>query len=409
MSAGRRAVITAIGAVTPCGLDAESTWDAVVSGRSGIRAFEHVDVSDLAVSVGGEVRNFDPLAFVSRSDAKRLDAHALYAIAAAHEAMSGVEPLNPDRFGVTVATGSGAVSLTQEAVRTLDRSGPRRVPPGVVVYGGPDAAAAYLSQKYDARGASAGLSATCASGTAALGEALRAVRHGYADAILVVGADDCLNRVNLAVNSSLGALAPGYESAPSQASRPFDRARRGFVMSAGAAALLVESDEHARRRGAVALGEIAGYGVSSDAHHPTAPHPHGRGAISAMRGALDDARVTPESVDHVNAHGTGTPLNDAMEAYALQHVFGDALASIPVTSTKSTTGHLLGAAGTLEAALSLLGMRDGAIPPTINLDDPEFPELDVVAHEARSERVSTLVTNSFGFGGHNASLVLRAV
>lgn len=409
MNAPRRAVVTGVGAVTPQATTMAGTWDAVVAGRSGIRALESVDVSDLAVSVGGEVSAFDPLDHVSRSDARRLDPHAVYAIAAAHEAMREAGPRDPDRFGVTVATGSGPVTLTQEAVRALDKRGPRRIPPGVVVYGGPDAAAAYLSQHYDARGASMGLSATCASGTVALGEAMRAIRHGYADTVLVVGADDCLNRVNLAVNSSLGALAPGFADEPARASRPFDRSRSGFVMSAGAAAVLLESAEHAAARGATVLGEVAGFGVTSDAHHPTAPRPDGRGAVAAMRLAIDDSRMLPVDVDHVNAHGTGTPLNDAMEASALRTVFGDSIRTLPVTSTKSTTGHLLGAAGTLEAAVALLSIRDGVVPPTINLDDPEFPELDVVADEARPARLRAVVTNSFGFGGHNASLVLRAV
>lgn len=404
---GVRAVVTGIGAVTPNGLDMPSTWDAVVAGRSGIRALEGVDVGDLAVKVGGEVRGFDPLAHVSRSDARRLDRHALFGIAAAAEAMAGFAAADPSRFGVTAATGSGAVSLTHEAVRALDAQGPRRVPPGVVVYGGADAAAAFLSERYGARGAGVGTSATCASGAVGLGDALRTIRHGYADAVLVVGADDCLNRVNLAVSSMLGALAPGFADEPWRASRPFDRHRSGFVMSAGATALLVESEEHARRRGAEVLGEIAGYGVTSDAFHATAPRPDGSGAAAAMRQALDDARISPADVDHVNAHGTGTPLNDAMEAAALRTVFGDGLRAVPVTSTKSTTGHLLGAAGTLEAALSLLAMRDGAIPPTINLDDPEFPELDVVAHAARPATLRTVLSASFGFGGHNAALVLR--
>ncbi|MET4100550.1 3-oxoacyl-[acyl-carrier-protein] synthase II [Agrococcus sp. UYP10] len=404
-----RAFVTGIGAVTPNGLGMASTWDAVVSGRSGIRALEGIEVSDLAVKVGGQVRGFDPLAHVSRSDAKRLDRHALYGVAAAAEAMAGFAAHDPHRFGVTAATGSGAVSLTQEAVRALDAHGPRRVPPGVVVYGGPDAAAAFLSERYGARGAGVGTAATCASGAVGLGDALRAIRHGYADAVLVVGADDCLNRVNLAVNSMLGALAPGFADEPWRASRPFDRARSGFVMSAGATALLVESEEHARRRGADVLGEIAGYGVTSDAYHATAPRPDGSGAAAAMRQALDDARCSPADVDHVNAHGTGTPLNDAMEAAALRTVFSAGLGAVPVTSTKSTTGHLLGGAGTLEAALSLLAMRDGVIPPTINLDDPAFPELDVVAHVARPAALRTVLSTSFGFGGHNAALVLRAV
>ncbi|WP_413320640.1 beta-ketoacyl-[acyl-carrier-protein] synthase family protein [Agrococcus sp. 1P02AA] len=406
---GERVVVTGLGAVTPNGLSLADTWAAVVAGRSGVRALEGVDVADLAVKVGGEVRGFDPLAHVSRSDARRLDRHALFAIAAAAEALAGFSPADPSRFSITAATGSGAVALTHDAVRALDEHGPRRVPPGVVIYGGPDGAAAYLSQRYGARGASAGVSATCASGAVGLGDALRTIRHGYADAVLVVGADDCLNRVNLGVNATLGSLAPGYADEPWRASRPFDRGRSGFVMSAGAAAVLVESEAHARRRGAMVLGELAGYGASSDAFHATAPEPDGRGAAAAMRAALDDARRSAADIDHVNAHGTGTPLNDAMEARALAAVLGPSLAGVPVTSTKSTTGHLLGGAGTLEAALSLLAMRDGVIPPTINLDDPEFPQLDVVAHEARPTALRTVLSTSFGFGGHNAALVLRAV
>ncbi|WP_206446389.1 beta-ketoacyl-[acyl-carrier-protein] synthase family protein [Agrococcus sp. KRD186] len=410
-----RAVITGLGAVTPNGLDMRSTWDSVVNGRSGIRAFDSVDVSDLAVKVGGEVRGFDALAHVSRTDARRLDRHALYAIAAAAEALEGFATPDPARFAITAATGSGAVSLTQDAVRALDAQGPRRVPPGVVLYGGADGAAAYLSQRYGARGASAGTSATCASGTVGLGDALRTIRHGYADAVLVVGAEDCLNRVNLGVNATLGSLAAGFADEPARASRPFDRARSGFVMSAGAVAVLVESEAHARRRGADVLGELAGYGVTSDAFHATAPRPDGSGAAAAMQAALDDARLSPADVGHVNAHGTGTPLNDAMETRALETVFGSSLAAVPVTSTKSTTGHLLGAAGTLEAALSLMALREQVIPPTINLDDLEFPQLDVVAHEARetgtggTARLRTVLSNSFGFGGHNAAIVLRAL
>ena len=406
---GARAVITGLGAITPSGLDLRTTWESVVAGRSGIRALESVDVSDLAVKVGGEVRGFDALAHVSRSDARRLDRHALFATAAAAEALEGFAAADPSRFGITVATGSGAVSLTHEAVRALDELGPRRVPPGVVIYGGPDGAAAYLSERYGARGASAGTSATCASGTVGLGDALRTIRHGYADAVLVVGADDCLNRVNLGVNATLGSLAAGFADEPWRASRPFDRARSGFVMSAGAVAVLVESEAHARARGATVLGELAGYGVTSDAFHATAPRPDGSGAAAAMRAALDDAGLSPADIDHVNAHGTGTPRNDPMEASALRTVFGSALAGLPVTSTKSTTGHLLGAAGTLEAALSLMALREQVIPPTINLDDPEFPELDVVAGEARPAALRTVLSNSFGFGGHNAAIVLRAL
>ena len=408
-----RAVVTAVGAVTPNGLDVASTWSSLISGKSGIGLITGVDVSDLAVRVAGEVRGFDAASHLPKRDIARLDRHAHYAVAAADETMRstgitpGSLPFDASRFAVTIATGSGPVSLTQDAARILDASGPRRVPPGVVVYGGPDAAAAYLSERYGARGSSAGLSATCASGTVALGEALRTIRHGYADAVLVVAADDCLNRVNLAVNATLGALALGHEDAPETASRPFDRGRHGFVMSAGAAALLVESETSALGRGAEVLGEIAGYGATSDAYHPTAPRPDGSGAIAAMRSALDDAKLSTGQLDHVNAHGTSTPLNDAMETAALRELLGARLGEVPVTASKSATGHLLGAAGALEAVISLLTMRDSLIPPTLNLDDPEFPELDVVAREARPARIRTVLSNSFGFGGHNASLLLR--
>ncbi|WP_424463499.1 beta-ketoacyl-[acyl-carrier-protein] synthase family protein [Pseudoclavibacter helvolus] len=409
-----RAVVTAVGAVTPNGLDVASTWSSLLRGESGIRLIKTVDVADLAVRVAGEVRGFEASASLPRRDISRLDRHAHFAVAAADEALrstgitAGSLPFDATRFAVTIATGSGPVSLTQDAARILDASGPRRVPPGVVVYGGPDAAAAYLSERYGARGASAGLSATCASGTVALGEAMRTIRHGYADAVLVVAADDCLNRVNLGVNASLGALALGHDDAPTTASRPFDRGRHGFVMSAGAAALLVESEVSALARGADILGEIAGYGVTSDAYHPTSPRPDGSGALAAMRASLHDARLDPNELDHVNAHGTSTPLNDAMEAAALRALLGSRLGDVPVTANKSATGHLLGAAGALEAVISLLTMRDAVIPPTLNLDDPEFPELDVVAGEARPARIRTVLSNSFGFGGHNASLLLRA-
>ncbi|WP_437582242.1 beta-ketoacyl-[acyl-carrier-protein] synthase family protein [Paramicrobacterium sp. CJ85] len=406
MTVGTRAVVTALGAVTPCGLTMAENWDAVVAGRSGIGLLRDVDVSDMTVAVGGEVRGFAPLEHVPRSDARRLDRHALYAIAAADEAMCDVEIADPYRFAITVATGSGAVSLTHEATRRLDADGPRRVPPGVVVYGGPDAAAAYLSQKYDARGASVGTAATCASGTVALGDALRMIRHGYADAVLVVAADDCLNRVNLAVNSTLGALAPGYAEAPQSASRPFDRDRSGFVMSAGAAALLVESEEHARRRGATGFAELAGYGTTSDAHHPTAPRPDGSGAAEAMRLALADAAVSVDAVDFLSAHATGTPQGDAAEAAAVQRLFGSHAASLPLSATKSTTGHLLGATGALEAAFTVLSMRDGVIPPTLNLDHSDFPDLNIVT-EPRDSKIEIAMSNSFGFGGHNATIVFR--
>lgn len=398
-----------MGALTPVGHTVESSWESVRAGRSGIDRIQAIDVSDLTVRIGGEIRGFDPSALVPHSDLKRLDSHALYAVAAATEAIGnsldadGAHPFDPLRFRVSVGTSSGAVSLMQEATRALDERGPKRVPPGVVIYGGVDSAAAYLSQRLGAMGAAAGISATCASGAVAVGEAMRSIRHGYADAVLVVGADDCLNRVNLAANANIRSLTTSHNDAPVQASRPFDRARSGFVMSSGAAAVLLESAEHAAARGAQIFGEVLGYGGTSDAYHATAPHPQGEGAVQAMQLALTDAGIDVEQVGHINAHGTSTTMNDATEVTAIHQVFGRGTPAI--TSTKSTTGHLLGAAGVLEMIFSLLSIRDQVIPPTINLDDPEF-DVDVVAHTARPANIHTVLSNSFGFGGHNASLLL---
>lgn len=405
----QRVVVTGMGALTPVGDSAETSWQSVRAGRSGIKRIQAVDVADLAVQIGGEIRGFDPLAVIPRSDVRRLDSHAWYAFAAAQEAMhgnldiEGHHPFDPLRFGVSVGTSSGPVSLIQQATRALDQRGPRLVPPGVVIYGGADSAAAYLSQRLGAMGSSMGVSATCASGAVAVGEAMRAIRHGYADAFLVVGADNCLNRVNLAANANIRSLTTAHNDSPHQASRPFDRARSGFVMSSGAAAVLLESAAHAAARGAKVFGEILGYASTSDAYHATAPHPDGAGAATAMQLALSDAGVGVEQVNHINAHGTSTQLNDATEVLAIQRVFGQD--PPPVTSTKSTTGHLLGAAGVLEMIFSLLSMRDQVIPPTINLDDLEF-DIDVVAHSERSAKLHRVLSNSFGFGGHNASLLL---
>lgn len=407
-----RVVITGVGAVTPLGLNASTSLESVRAGQSGIGTITSFDASDLAVQIGGEVRGFEPSSVVSRSDQRRLDPHALYAVNAGLEAMrDAIEnyepgaalPFTPERFAVTIGTSAGPVTLVQEATRALDAQGPKRVLPGVVIYGGSDSGAAYLSTLLGARGATAGIGATCASGAVGLGEALRTIRHGYADAVLVVGAEHCLNRVNVAANVNIRALTPQHSDEPKRASRPFDRGRSGFVMSSGAAAMLLESEHSARSRGAHILGVLEGYGASSDAHHATAPHAEGIGAAQAMRQAIADAGLTPAVIDHVNAHATATVLGDPSEVAALRLVFDGAVP--PITATKSVSGHLLGAAGVFEAIVSLDAIRQGMIPPTINLDDPEF-DLDIVVGEGRIAPLEKVLTNSFGFGGHNASLVI---
>lgn len=414
MNDRRRAVITGLGAITPSGLDVPTMWDAVVHGRSAITTLDDPEFANLDVRIGGQVRGFEPATAVEPSLTRRLSRSQHWAIAAADQAMAQAGwtpgatdlPWDPHRFAVIAATGAGPVDAMQRATRDLDQRGPRAVPLTLAIYGAPDAAASVLSQRYQVFGPAQGVSATCASGAIGLGEAMRRIRHGYADAVLVVGVEDCLNPVNLSSNANMRALARGYEHDPAAASRPFDRARSGFVMSAGAAAILLESEETAHARGAVALAELAGFGAASDAYHPTAPHPQGRGAARAVRDCLADAGITPDAVDHINAHGTGTPLGDAAELNALESALGDRARRIPISATKSTMGHLLGASGVAEAIIAVQSLREGMLPPTRNLDDPEFEGWDFVAGEARSQRISTVLSNSFGFGGHNGAIVV---
>ena len=410
----RRVVITGLGAITPSGLEVPTMWDNVLNGRSAISTLDDPEFANLAVRIGGEVNGFDASTVLKPSVARRLSRSQQWAVAAADQAMEqagwtperGEMPWDPQRFSIMGATGSGPVDAMQQATRTLDQKGPRAVPLTLAIHGAPDAAAAVLSQRYQAYGPAQGVSATCASGAIALGEGLRRIRHGYADAVLVVGMEDCLNPVNLASNANMRALAAGYEDDPTAASRPFDRGRSGFVMSAGSAAILLESEESARTRGATILAELAGFGAASDAYHATAPHPEGRGAAQAVRDCLADAGVAAETVDHINAHGTGTPAGDAAELNALEGALGDRARTIPISATKSSTGHLLGASGVLEAVIAVQSIRHGMLPPTINLEDPEFDGWDIVAGEARWQQVGAVLSNSFGFGGHNGAVLI---
>lgn len=438
--------ITGLGAITPSGLTVPEVWDAVVNGRSGIRVlegeeFETPHARELGVRIGGQVRGFNRENYVDRQLARRLDDMHVWAIAAADQALgqAGIHllgacepktapPWDPARVMVVVATGSGPLRPHHEAALAFERKGQRGVPLSLTMHGAPDAPAALISQRYEVTGPARAVSATCASGAVALGEAMRALRHGYADAAIVVGVEDCLHPINVSSNANVRALAAGYESNPEEASRPFDRGRKGFVVSAGAAAVVLERETVAQSRGAHALAELAGYGASSDAHHPTAPLPDGRGAAAAMRAALADAGLTLEqfatdgpdggAIGHVNAHGTGTVAGDAAEAAALKAVFdasveaptANAQLQLPITATKSSTGHLLGAAGVLEAVISVCSLREGIIPPTINLDDPAFPELTIVREPRRMppESNTAVLSNSFGFGGHNAAILITA-
>ncbi|GAA3753660.1 beta-ketoacyl-ACP synthase II [Microbacterium kribbense] len=418
MSGQHRVVITGMGAITPSGLDVASMWDAVVHGRSAVTTLDDPEFAGLAVRIGGQVRGFDAATVLAPQLARRLSRSQHWAVAAGDQALAqavagwapgtGDLPWDPHRFEIIAASGSGPVDAMQHATRDLDQRGARAVPLTLSIYGATDAAAAVLSQRYQVFGPSQGMSATCASGAVGLGAALRSIRHGYADAVLVVGVEDCLNPVNLASNANMRALAYGREGDPAAASRPFDRARNGFVMSAGAAAILLESEDAARARGGAALAELAGFGASSDAYHPTAPHPQGRGAAQAVRDCLVDAQASPDDVDHINAHGTGTPAGDAAELNGLHAALGDRAHGIPISATKSSMGHLLGASGVAEAIVVVQSLREGLLPPTINLDDPEFTQWDFVTAAPRRLPVATVLSNSFGFGGHNAAVLIRA-
>ncbi|MGO2036181.1 MAG: beta-ketoacyl-[acyl-carrier-protein] synthase family protein [Brevibacterium sp.] len=419
----RNVVITGMGAITPSGNDVDTLWESVRTGRSAIDVLAGERFADLAVRIGGQVRDFDAEAVLPRALARRLSPVQHWAIAAADQALAQAGIANPaepagnpaddlpwdrQRSAVIAATGSGPVDAMQEATRALLDGGPRAVPLTLAIHGAPDSAAALLSQRYDFRGPGQGVSATCASGTIGLGEGLRRIRHGYADAVLVIGMEDCLGPVNLASNANMRALAAGFEDDPTAASRPFDRTRKGFVMSQGAGAILLESAAGAAARGAEVLAELAGFGAASDAHHPTNPHPEGRGAAAAVREALADAGLTASDIDHINAHATGTPAGDSAELAAFDAALGATGHLIPISATKSSTGHLLGASGIVEAIIAVHTLREQTLPPTLNLGDPEFDDWDIVAGQAREiESIDTVLSTSFGFGGHNGAIVLR--
>lgn len=404
------ALVTGIGAVTPVGIGVGPTWRALLEGASGIRRPTRFDPADHKVQIVGEVPGFDARDHLPKPYDHHMESYAHYGVVAAEEALAQAglpyAGLDPERFGIVVGTGYGCTRTNADAVHRLDELGPRRMGPTCAVFGAQDIVAGYLSMAHDARGEAVSLSVACASGTAALGHGLRLVRSGAADVVVVVGAEGAVEPKDLAVVAGAQALTSTHNDSPTTASRPFDRARDGFVLSCGGGAMVLESEEHARRRGAKPLARLLGYGAASDAHHLTAPHPEGRGARTAIRKALADARRDPRAVDHVNAHGTGTRLNDEVEAAAVRDVIGE---GTEVTSTKSMTGHMIGAAGVVEAIACVEALRTGCVPPTINCDDPEFPFIDVVRTAAREARPRLAVSNSFGFGGHCASVVLEKV
>lgn len=411
--APKRVVVTGMGVVSPIGNHVDSTWSAMLAGTSGgatVTAFEATE--DFSCRIACEVKGFDPLDYLDKRDVRRHDRVSQFAVAASAQALESAgldgppEGTDPERFGVIFGSGIGGIATFEEQHRRLIDKGPGRVSPFFIPMFIPDISAGLISIRWNLRGPNYATVSACASSAHAIGDAMRHIRHGDADIMIAGGAEATITPMTFAGFSSMKAMSTRNDD-PAGASRPFSADRDGFVMGEGAGALVLESLEHAEARGADILGEIVGYGLSADAHHITAPPPDGHGAQAAMRMAMKYAGVGPDEVDYVNAHGTST-MADAIETEAIKAVLGDRAYDIVVGSTKSMTGHLLGAAGALEAVASLMVCRTGKIPPTINFSGPD-PECDLeYAHGGMMERpVRLALTNSFGFGGHNVCLALR--
>ncbi len=408
----RRVLVTGVGSVSPLGGETEALWAGLVAGRSGAGPITRFDASALDSRIACEVKDFSTEGVLDRKDAKRMDRFVQFAVVAAHEAMrrSGLDPqtLDHDRAGVVIGSGIGGMETFEQQHRTLLERGPGRVSPFFIPMMISDMAAGQVSLQFGLRGPNFGTVSACASGAHAIGEALRLLRAGDADVMICGGAEATITPMALAGFCSARALSTRNDD-PQRASRPFDNDRDGFVIAEGAGLLVLETEEHARRRDAPVVCELGGYGATADAYHLTNPAEDGNGAARAMKRALDDAGVTPGDVDYINAHGTSTPAGDPVEVLAVKSVFGEHARRLMMSSTKSMTGHLLGAAGGIEAVITALALERGVVPPTINLEhaDPRC-DLDFVPLQARTHVVRVAVSNSFGFGGHNAALVLKA-
>jgi len=405
----RRVVITGLGAVTPLGIGVGSTWEAILAGRSGVGRITKFDPSDFSTTIAAEVKGFVPEDFIDRKEIKRMDPFIHLAMASAHFAMTDAgltidEELAP-RVGVYMGSGLGGLSTLERYHQAYLEEGVRKISPFFIPMLISNLAPGHIAIRYGAKGPNITTTTACAASSHAIGEALLAIRRGVCDAVIAGGSEATITPMGLGGFCAMKALST-RNGDPAGASRPFDKDRDGFVMGEGAAMLILEELGFAKKRGANIYAELCGYGASGDAHHVTAPAPGGEGAVRCMRAALSDARVSPGEVDYINAHGTSTPYNDVFETMAIKTVFGDHAQDLMVSSTKSMTGHLLGAAGAAEGLFSILAIRDGVVPPTINYTTPD-PEcdLDYVPNEARSKEVRYALSNSFGFGGTNSCLL----
>ncbi|MCX5870921.1 MAG: beta-ketoacyl-ACP synthase II [Deltaproteobacteria bacterium] len=409
--AKRRVVVTGIGLVTPLGTGTQKTWGNICAGTSGVGLITRFDTSDYAVKIAAEVKDFQVEDFIEKKLVKHLDLYVQYAIAAAKLAFedsgASIDETNCQRVGVITGCGMGGLpTIEQNHVSCLER-GSRKISPFFIPMAIPNMPSGHISMQLGAKGPNLALSTACAAGTHAVGEAYRSIVYGSCDMVITGGSEAVICPLGVGGFSAMKALSTRND-APTQASRPFDKNRDGFVMSEGAGMLIIEELEHAVKRGAMIYAEITGYGASSDAYHIAAPPEDGEGAARCLRLALQDAGLTPEDIDYINAHGTSTPLNDRCETLAIKTVFGDHARRLAISSTKSMTGHMLGAAGGIEAAFTALSIRDQIAPPTINLQEasPEC-DLDYVPNQARKMEIRAAVSNSFGFGGTNGVVVMQ--
>lgn len=414
----RRVVITGMGIVSPVGTGVEYAWKNVVAGKSGVRKIDEFDVSDLASQIAGvpvrgtEPGQYNPDVVVDAREQRKLDKYTVYGMVAADEAIkdAGLADYTGDktRIGVAIGSGIGGFNTIYDNCIELHDGGPRRVSPFFIPKGIINMAAGNISIKYGYQGPNISVVTACATGAHSIGEAARMIKYGDADIMVCGGTEGAVSRISLAGFSAMRALSTRNDE-PERASRPWDKNRDGFIMAEGAGVLVLEEYEHAVARGAKIYAEVAGYGMSADAYHITAPAPNGEGGLRAMQSALKDAGLQPSDVDYINAHGTSTGLGDVGELSAVQQLFADL--PVSMSSTKSVTGHLLGAAGAVEAIFCVLAMRDGIVPPTINLDEPEdaVGNFDLVPNVAKNKTVDVALSNSFGFGGTNASLILKKI
>ncbi|MGE7718429.1 beta-ketoacyl-ACP synthase II [Priestia megaterium] len=407
----KRVVITGMGVVSPIGNNIRTFWNNLIKGESGISSIDTFNITDHKAKIAGIVRDFDADKVLGKKEARRLDRFSQFALAAAEQAWEDskldLNHIDPERLGVYVGSGIGGIETLIENIDALRQKGPRRVSPTLVPGMISNAAAAQISIKWNVMGPSMSPVSACAIGNTAIGEAFRLIRSGEVDAVFAGGTEAAITDLSVASFGNATALSTRND-APTQASRPFDEDRDGFVMSEGAGILILESLSHALRRGANIHAEVIGYGASSDAHHMVATHPEGKGAYLAMRAALKNANISLEEIDVISAHATSTKVGDISETKAIKQLFGKQAYKIPITANKSMVGHMLGAAGGVEAIALAMSLKQGIVPPTINLENPDpLCDLDYVPAIARQVKINTGLSNSFGFGGHNAAIVLK--